>query len=85
MQYLQIAQLILSLFPLLIKTIAAIEEAIPGKGAGEEKLAMVRGAIEATYEVGSKAIVPFAELWPALETAINGIVAGFNATKTFKK
>lgn len=85
MQYLQMIQLVLSLFPLLVKTIEAIEEAIPGSGKGEQKLAMVRGAIESTYIVASDALVPFKDLWPMLEAVINTIVTGMNAAGTFKK
>jgi hypothetical protein len=70
--------LILQLIPALIATIRAIEEAIPGEGMGEQKLAAVRGILEAA-EAGSLAI------WPALEKVIAVLVATFNATGVFKK
>ena len=38
---------IVQLLPALIAAIKAIEEAIPGQGQGEAKLAAVRGIIEA--------------------------------------
>jgi len=85
MKYIQLAQLILALFPLLVKTIKSIEEAIPGNGEGEAKLAMVRSVMESTYIIASDTLVSFKELWPALEVVISSIVTAFNATGTFKK
>ncbi len=62
---------ILQLIPALIAAIKAIEEAIPGQGKGEAKLAAVREIIEATYEGVSK-------MWPAIEKTIAILVAMLN-------
>jgi len=85
MKYLQIVQLILSLFPTLISAIKAVEDAIPGSGHGEQKLAMVRAMLESAYEVSTDALGRFIDIWPALEKTIAGIVAAFNAVGLFKK
>jgi len=46
MNYIILIKTILSLMPLIIEVIKVVEEAIPGSGKGEAKLAMVRGIIE---------------------------------------
>ena len=70
--------LILQLIPALIAAIKAIEEAIPGQGQGEAKLAAVREIIEAAYG-------GVISIWPTIEKVIGIIVATFNKTGTFTK
>jgi hypothetical protein len=76
--------LILSLmnqgFPLIIGLIRSAEEAIPGQGAGEQKLAMVRSMLEAAFAVTGKAETTFAEVWPVFQSLVSGAVAALNAT-----
>lgn len=69
--------LIAQLLPALIAAIKAIEEAIPGAGQGEAKLAAVRGIIEAV-DTGYK------NLWPQIQPVIGVLVALFNKTGAFK-
>lgn len=69
---------ILSLIPSLIATIKAIEEAIPGQGAGEAKLALVREIMESAYG-------GITDLWPAIEKAVGLIVATMNKVGEFNK
>lgn len=64
---------IVQLVPVLINAIKAIEEAIPGKGAGEAKLAAIRGILE-------QADASYNEIWPKLQGVIGVLVALFNAT-----
>ena len=85
MKYLQLIQLIISLLPTLISTIKAVEDAIPGSGHGEQKLAMVRAMLESAYEVSTDVMGSFIDVWPALEKTISSIVAAFNAVGLFKK
>lgn len=85
MKYLQLVQLILQLFPLLIQTIKAVEDAIPGNGNGEQKLAMVRAVLESAYGAATDAMGSFMDIWPSLESTIKAIVTAFNATKVFEK
>ena len=68
---------IAQLLPAIIAAIKAIEEAIPGSGQGEAKLAAVRGIIEAVD-------ASYKSLWPQLQPIIGVLVALFNKTGAFK-
>lgn len=68
---------IVQLLPALIAAIKAIEEAIPGQGQGEAKLAAVRGIIEAV-DAGYKG------LWPQIQPVIGVLVGLLNKTGAFK-
>ena len=70
--------IILQLIPALITALKAIEEAIPGSGQGEQKLAAVRGILEAVD--GS-----ITSLWPQISSVISVLVTLFNNTSIFKK
>jgi hypothetical protein len=85
MQYFQILQLIITLLPLLVEIIKQVEELIPGRGKGEEKLAAVRTILESSYKVSTDAAVAFETIWPALEKAIAGLVSVLNAVGALKK
>lgn len=67
---------ILQLLPALIAALKAIEEAIPGQGQGEAKLAAVRQIIEAIDGGVGK-------LWPQIASTITVLIALFNATGAF--
>lgn len=69
---------ILNLIPAIIAALKAIEEAIPGNGQGEQKLAAVRQVLEIAD--GS-----LAKLWPQLQQVISVLVNLFNTTGVFKK
>jgi hypothetical protein len=64
--------------PAIIEAIKAIEEAIPGQGKGEQKLAAIRGIIAASYEQA-------AAIMPILERVIGVLVDTFNAAGVFTK
>ena len=67
---------VLKLLPAIIVAIKAIEEAIPGNGQGEQKLAAIRAIMEATNaQIGA--------LWPTIQTVIGVLVTLFNKTGTF--
>lgn len=70
--------MIARLIPAIIEVIKTIEEAIPGQGKGEAKLAAVRGILEITVE-------GFNQLWPSLEKVVKVLVETFNAVGVFKK
>ena len=70
--------IILQLIPALITALKAIEDAIPGSGMGEQKLAAVRGILEAVD--GS-----ITSLWPQISSVISVLVTLFNNTGIFKK
>ena len=77
------ARAVILWLPILISAIKAIEEAIPGEGKGEQKLAAVRGILEGiTAATGS---ANFAALWPMLEGVAKVLVTAFNATGIFSR
>jgi len=78
MNWLSIVTSVLQIVPSIINVIKAIEEAIPGSGQGEQKLAAIREIIEATHEQA-------AILWPTLERVVSALVAVFNRTGVFAK
>lgn len=85
MQVLQILKLILSLLPLILDTVRAIEAALPEGGNGSAKLALVREAISAGYSVASDAVTSFEQAWPAIEKVVGAAVTLFNTAGAFKK
>ena len=78
MSWLSTATALLQLLPAIITAIKAIEEAIPGKGQGEMKLAAIREILESVSGQVST-------LWPFIEKAISVLVSLFNKTGTFTK
>lgn len=70
--------IIFQLIPAIITAMKAIEDAIPGQGAGEQKLAAVRGMLEVVD--GS-----ISQLWPQISGVIGVLVNLFNSTKVFTK
>lgn len=78
MKYITTLKIIFDLIPTLIVAMKAIEDAIPGNGKGEQKLAAIRQIVEATND-------SLKELWPMLEKTINILIGLFNATGAFKK
>jgi hypothetical protein len=85
MKFLQMVKLIVSLLPLVIEVIRSVEEAIPGSGKGEQKLAMVRATLEAAYEMANDMDVTFIHIWPHLQKIITSVVEAFNSAGVFKK
>ncbi|MGJ0515157.1 MAG: hypothetical protein ACR65O_05320 [Methylomicrobium sp.] len=85
MKFLSILKLVVSILPLLIDAIKSVEDAIPGVGKGEAKLAAVRSAMESSYKVSTDVQASFEEVWPVMENTVGGIVKGFNAAGVFKK
>ena len=78
MSWLSTATALLQLLPAIITAIRAIEDAIPGKGLGEQKLAAIREILEAAS--GQVAL-----FWPLIEKAIGVLVGLFNKTGVFSK
>ncbi len=78
MNWLSTATALLQLLPAIITAMKALEEAIPGKGQGEMKLAAIREILESTS--GQVQM-----LWPYIEKAISVLTTIFNKTGTFAK
>lgn len=70
-------KLILNLLPLLITLIKSVEIALPEKGQGAVKLALVK-------EILISVDTSVSAIWPTIETIIAGIVKALNATGVFK-
>ena len=70
--------LILKLLPAIIEAIKALELALPGKTAGEAKLALLREILEAVDQ-------NISQLWPAISKVVEVLVKAFNATGVFQK
>ena len=78
MSWLATATMILNLLPALITAMKAIEEAVPGQGQGEQKLAAIRAILEsANSQIGT--------YWPTIQKAIDVLVGLFNKTGVFAK
>ncbi len=78
MNWLSTATALLQLLPAIITAMKALEDAIPGKGQGEMKLAAIREILDST----SGQIQMF---WPFIEKAISVLATVFNKTGTFTK
>lgn len=75
---LQTAKTILTLFPLLIEAIFAIEKYIPKEKAGDIKLDVIKQVLILTNDA-------FTDLWPIFEKIIEVVVKAFNITGMFTK
>ena len=69
---------IIALVPAVITVVKAVEEAIPGTGKGEEKLAATREILETVYE-------DMKGVWPIIMILIAKIVGIFNRSGVFQK
>lgn len=85
MQLVQTLRLILTLLPLIIEAVRAIEAALPDGGKGDAKLTVVRQSIEAGYAVASDTATTFEVVWPALERTVSAVVTMFNTVGAFRK
>lgn len=84
MKTIEILKLIVSLLPMLIDAVKAIEVAMPQGGQGEAKLAAVRTVLEGAYKTGTDASVAFEQVWPALSATVGAVVTLCNQTGVFK-
>lgn len=85
MNFLELAKLLLTLLPTIIKVVTAIEQAMPQGSNGAAKLAIVKNTLETAAEYSGQAISIVSEVWNPLEKIITSVVKIFNETGTFKK
>lgn len=85
MQYVNTIRLILSLLPLVLEVIRAVEAAFPQGGNGAVKLALVREAIEGGYNLANDTVVAFDTVWPAINRIVDASVVAYNASGAFRK
>jgi hypothetical protein len=73
------------LIPQVLQMIQTIESHFPQGGQGQQKLAMVRSALEAVFHTLDQTTVTFEQVWPALQPIIAGAVTIYNQTGVFHK
>lgn len=78
MSWIATVSAVFQLLPAIITAMKALEEAIPGRGQGELKLAAIREILEAAS--GQAGLY-----WPMIEKAIAVLVGVFNKAGTFEK
>lgn len=83
MGFIQILKLVISLLPMIIDAIKAIEAAIPHQGTGQDKLALLKTMLQATYDSSNEAAGQFDKIWPVIQSSVCGIVGIFNKVKVF--
>lgn len=74
-----IAAVVLGLFPVIIQSITAAEQAL-GPGTGAIKLQLVLDLVKAVYARVQGVDVVFEEIVPVLTNLINSLIAGWKAT-----
>ena len=85
MQFLTTVKIILSLLPLLIQAVQAIEQAFPDGGQGKAKLDAVRNILQSAYSVASDVTGKFEDIWPALSGTVSAVVNLANQSGLFKR
>jgi len=85
MQFLTILKTIISLLPIIIDAVKAIEAAFPQGGQGAAKLEAIRATVAAAHEAATDVSGSFAAIWPAIQSAVGAVVGIANATGVFKK
>lgn len=74
----QTVVIIFQLLPAIIAAIKAIEDAIPGQGKGELKLAAIREILEAADD-------GYGKFWPQISKTVSVLVGIFNKAGVFNK
>lgn len=73
-QFLAIIHLVAQLFPVIISTIKAVEDAFPQGGQGAAKLEMVRNILQSAFGAFQQTETSFESAWPAINAVITGAV-----------
>jgi hypothetical protein len=85
MQFIQTARLILSLLPLILEAVKAVEAALPEGGLGAQKLGLVRQTLQAAFDIADDGFASFEKIWPALEKTVTAVVGVFNTAGVFPR
>ena len=80
-----IIKLIITILPLIIDLIKALESALPQAGLGSDKLSVVRTVFESAYSVADETLPEIEKTWGIVQKVINAVVALFNKTGEFTK
>lgn len=71
-------KLLVTLLPLLTEMVKAVEKALPEKGQGAAKLALVREMLESVDDT-------LLDAWPLIERMISALVRMYNKIGLFAK
>ena len=80
LEFLKIFALIVGMIPDLLKLMGTFQASL-GTGTGAQKLELVKGVVQASYDVAQPASVAFETLWPKIATLIATIKTVFGADK----
>jgi len=69
----------------IIALIKQAEELMPEQGQGQQKLAIVRAALEAAFGTFRELELKFEDVWPTIAALIGSIVSVYNSRGVFKK
>lgn len=84
MQYLIIVKALIELLPIVVQIIKMIEETIPDRNVGTQKLEIARTMIQSAYTTATTYTFAFDQLWPMLQPIINATVATVKAAKALE-
>jgi len=82
-QLIAILKVVLSIIPVIIEAIKALEKAFPVAGLGAEKIAIIRMAFEEVYGTVNETMPPLEKVWAGIARLISALVALFNKTGGF--
>lgn len=83
--FIALAKTVLSLLPVIIQTVQAIESALPAQGQGAAKLELVKNTLQATFTTANDTVGTFEGLWNTLQPVVTSVVTFMNNTGVFKK
>lgn len=79
MGYIEILKLVITLLPILVDAIKAVEQLFPETGNGKLKLDLVKAMLENTIHLNAE----FSQVWPVMEKMVSSIVNAFNSNGIF--
>ena len=74
LNFIEIAKAVFALLPAIVSGIKSIEDALPGQGLGEQKLAAFRAILESVYQTVGAVSQPVESIWPAMQKVIAVLV-----------
>lgn len=81
-------RIVIQVFPALVELVRAIEQVIPAKGIGAQKLELLKGIVEDAYQAlapEDRKAMALERLLLAVASIAHRLVAFFNATGVFQK
>ena len=85
MNFISIIKLALSLLPIIIEAIKAIEAALPTGGNGAAKMDVIKTTVQTAMDTATEVEHTFSSVWPTINAMASGVVSLFNTVGLFKK